>query len=104
MTHAAKLEAHIRTQAAALIRRVRRAAPADRVKQATAIVRRRDSEADAFEKAITDTAFNAVFDHMTDAETQVWRIWRMFGDEVKPQVSERMTRLALHPEPMKVAA
>lgn len=48
--------------------------PTSIVAQAMSIVRRPDADADAYAKAITDLAFNTVFDAMTDAETQEWAI------------------------------
>ena len=98
MTHRNIMQA-----AASLVADAEHLHPNDRVKQAVYIMTRPGFNADAYVCAITDTAFCAVFNEMTDEETQVWAIWNLY-DDVRPLADARLAGRRVYHANLKVAA
>ena len=98
MTHSKILSA-----AEALVADAEHLHPNDRVKQAIYIMTRPGHNEDAYVCGITDTAFCAVFNEMTDEETQVWAIWNLY-DDVRPLADARLKGRTVYHANLKVAA
>ncbi len=75
----------------------------DRVRQAVHIMTRPGHNADAYVCAVTDTAFCAVFNEMTDEETQVWAIWNLY-DDVRPLAEAKRKGKTVYHANMRMAA
>jgi hypothetical protein len=75
MTHA-----DIVTRGNVLFDRAVAAHPADRVKQAL-YVTQADGTIDAYDRAVSDCAFNRVFNTMDEAEAQVWAIHCLYATQ-----------------------
>jgi hypothetical protein len=77
--------------------------PNDRVKQCVYIIGRRGVWTDAYASAERDVAFDRVFRHMTDEETQIWAHYCLHQD-VPAMARGRMWRATSAPMAQERAA